>query len=113
MPRTIKKLFLKKYFPEMAITPQEANWELIRNNAKLVPLEDIVGEIALEGALPYPPGIFCVVPGERWNETAQKYFMILKEGINKFPGFAPEIQGVYLENEGGAVKAYGYVLDKK
>lgn len=108
-----KKLFLKKYFPEMAITPQEANWELIRNNAKLVPLEDIVGEIALEGALPYPPGIFCVVPGERWNETAQKYFMILKEGINKFPGFAPEIQGVYLENEGGTVKAYGYVLDKK
>lgn len=98
---------------EHTMTPQEANWELVRNNARLVPLQNIVGEIALEGALPYPPGIFCVVPGEVWNETAQKYFLILQEGINQFPGFAPEIQGVYLERENGRVKAYGYVLDRK
>jgi ornithine decarboxylase len=96
-----------------AMTPQEANWELVKNNAKLVALDDIVGEVALEGALPYPPGIFCVVPGEVWNEVAQKYFLILEEGINQFPGFAPEIQGVYLEKENGKVRAYGYVLDKK
>jgi ornithine decarboxylase len=108
-----KKLFRAESFPKQAITAQEANWELIRNNAKLVLLKDIVGEIALEGALPYPPGIFCVVPGERWNEVAQKYFLILEDGINKFPGFAPEIQGVYLEKENDGVKAYGYVLDKK
>lgn len=43
---------------------QLAYYELIRNNAKLVNLDEIVGEIALEGALPYPPGIYCVVPGE-------------------------------------------------
>jgi ornithine decarboxylase len=94
------------------MTAQEANWELKRNNAKLVPLEDIVGEVALEGALPYPPGVFCVVPGEKWSEVAQKYFITLQDGINQFPGFAPEIQGVYLEKENGRVKAYGYVLDK-
>jgi ornithine decarboxylase len=102
-----------KSLPQRAMTPQEANWELVKNNAKLVALEDIVGEVALEGALPYPPGIFCVVPGEVWNEVAQKYFLILQEGINEFPGFAPEIQGVYLEKENGRVKAYGYVLDNK
>ncbi|WP_329604030.1 ornithine decarboxylase [Clostridium hydrogenum] len=107
-----KKLFRAEYFPEQAITPQEANWELVRNHAKLVKLEDIVGEIALEGALPYPPGVFCVVPGEKWNTIAQKYFLILRDGINKFPGFATEIQGVYLEKENGVVNAYGYVLDK-
>ncbi|WP_027398661.1 ornithine decarboxylase [Anaerovorax odorimutans] len=107
-----KDLFREKNFPKRAMSPHDANWELVRNNAKLVKLDDIVGEIALEGALPYPPGIFCVVPGEIWNETAQKYFLILEEGINKFPGFAPEIQGVYLEEENGKVKAYGYVLDK-
>lgn len=95
------------------ITAQEAKWALVRNNAKLVPLDNIVGEIALEGALPYPPGVFCVVPGEVWSETAQKYFIILQDGINLFPGFAPEIQGVYLEKENDKVKAYGYVLDKK
>lgn len=94
------------------MNPNEANVELKRNNAKLVPLSHIVGEIALEGALPYPPGVFCVVPGERWNNVAQKYFSILEEGINNFPGFAPEIQGVYLEKEDGKVRAYGYVLDK-
>ncbi len=107
-----KELFRQKSFPKQAMLPREANIELIRNNAKLVPLTDIVGEIALQGALPYPPGVFCVVPGEVWNEIAQKYFLILEEGINKFPGFAPEIQGVYLEEENGVTRAYGYVLDK-
>ena len=107
-----KQLFRAESFPESAITPQEANFELIRNNAKLVKLKDILGEIALEGALPYPPGIFCVVPGEKWNEVSQKYFMILEESINRFPGFAPEIQGVYLEKEDGRISGYGYVLDR-
>lgn len=107
-----KLLFRKNSLPEYAMNPNEANVELKRNNAKLVHLSHIVGEIALEGALPYPPGVFCVVPGERWNNVAQKYFSILEEGINNFPGFAPEIQGVYLEKEDGKVRAYGYVLDK-
>ena len=107
-----KLLFRKDYLPEYVINPNEASIELKRNNAKLVPLSDIVGEIALEGALPYPPGVFCVVPGERWNNVDQKYFSILEEGINRFPGFAPEIQGVYLEKEDGKIRAYGYVLDK-
>lgn len=107
-----KLLFRRDSLPEYVMNPNEANIELKRNNAKLIPLNDIVGEIALEGALPYPPGVFCVVPGERWNIVAQKYFSILEEGINRFPGFAPEIQGVYLEKEDGKVRAYGYVLDK-
>ena len=107
-----KLLFRRNSLPEYVMNPNEANIELKRNNAKLVPLSDIVGEIALEGALPYPPGVFCVVPGERWNIVAQRYFSILEEGINRFPGFAPEIQGVYLEREDGKVRAYGYVLDK-
>lgn len=107
-----KLLFRRDSLPDYVMNPNEANVELKRNNAKLVPLSDIVGEIALEGALPYPPGVFCVVPGERWNVVAQKYFSILEEGINRFPGFAPEIQGVYLEKEDGKVRAYGYVLDK-
>lgn len=108
-----KKLFRADSLPERVMTPQAANWELVRNDAKLVRLDHIVGEVALEGALPYPPGIFCVAPGERWNEVAQGYFLILEAGINQFPGFAPEIQGVYLEKEIDGVKAYGYVLDKK
>jgi len=107
-----KQLFREEFFPERAMPAHKAYYELIRNNAKLVNLEEISGKIALEGALPYPPGIYCVVPGERWNETSVQYFKILLEGINRFPGFAPEIQGLYLEKENGIMNAYGYVYDK-
>lgn len=106
-----KRLFLKDYLPEYVMTPQEANFAFVRGEGELVALSDAVGRMALEGSLPYPPGVICVQPGERWSETAQKYFLALEEGINKLPGFAPEIQGVYLvTQEDGTKKAYGYVL---
>jgi ornithine decarboxylase len=107
-----KKLFRRDFLPERALSPYDANRSLIKNEHRLVNIEDIRGEIALEGALPYPPGIFCVAPGERWNEIAQKYFLILVEGINRFPGFSPEIHGVYFEEVDGRAQAFGYVLDK-
>ena len=111
--RLQQNLFREKSFPDYAISPQEAQWAFIRGEGELVPLTDIVGRTALEGALPYPPGIICVVPGEVWNTTAQKYFLTLEEGINEFPGFAPEIQGVYLEQEGNRARSYGYALKQK
>lgn len=108
-----KALFRKATLPEYAMNPRDANIELIRNQVTLVPLTDIVGRIAAEGALPYPPGVLCVVPGERWSKTAQRYFLALEEGINTLPGFAPEIQGVYLQNDpDGRIRAYGYVLNE-
>ena len=55
------------------------------------------GRIAAEGALPYPPGVLCVVPGEVWGGSVLRYFAALEEGINLLPGFAPELQGVYVE----------------
>lgn len=106
-----RRLFREATLPEVALSPYEAGKELIRNHAKLVPLDELEGEVALEGALPYPPGIFCVAPGERWSKDAVEYFKILEEGINRFPGFAPEIHGVYLEKENGKTKTYAYVWD--
>lgn len=106
-----KDLFRKATLPEYALNPHDANIEFVRNKVELVPLTDIVGRVAAEGALPYPPGVLCVVPGERWSPTAQKYFLALEEGINTLPGFAPEIQGVYLQKDpDGRTRAYGYVL---
>ncbi|OOF54947.1 ornithine decarboxylase SpeF [Rodentibacter genomosp. 2] len=108
-----KDLFRKATLPEYAMNPHDANIELIRNNVELVSLTNIVGKIAAEGALPYPPGVLCVVPGERWSTTAQQYFLALEEGINTLPGFAPEIQGVYLQKDpDGRTRAYGYVLNE-
>lgn len=106
------KLFMHDYLPEKKMEMQEAQYEFIRGNSEYVPLTEIVGRTCLEGALPYPPGIICVAPGEAWSETAQKYFLALEESINRFPGFAPEIQGVYIQDDGDRKRAYGYVLKK-
>ena len=108
-----RELFREETFPEVAMSPYDAGVALIRNQAKMVAVEDIEGEVALEGALPYPPGIFCVVPGERWSKPAVEYFKILEEGINRFPGFAPEIHGVYLMKKEGRTKAFAYVYDEE
>ena len=108
-----KKMFLKENFPEYALNPQLANYELIRGKGELIPLTECKGRIALEGALPYPPGIICVQPGERWNDITQQYFLCLEDIINEFPGFEPEIQGVYLEKENGKKRSYGIVLKKE
>ena len=109
-----QRLFSKEYFPEYVMNPQEANFEFQRNKGELVPLSEAEGRIALEGALPYPPGVLCVQPGERWSRTTCDYFLALEEGINQLPGFAPEIQGVYItEQSDGYKQAYGYVLKKE
>ncbi|MCC6075128.1 ornithine decarboxylase [Pseudomonas sp. GCM10022188] len=111
MNRLQKQMFRKEHFPVQAMTPWEANQHLVRNNVELVPLAEIDGRVAAEGALPYPPGVLCVVPGEVWGGAALKYFLALEEGINQLPGFEPEIQGVYLRREDdGSKRAYGYVI---
>ena len=106
-----KEMFREQTFPEVAMSASAANVEFIRGNVELIAIKDALGRTAAEGALPYPPGVMCVVPGEKWGHVAQDYFLALEEGINLFPGFAPEIQGVHLVTEpDGALRAYGYVL---
>jgi ornithine decarboxylase len=106
-----KEMFRQSHMPEIAMGPRDANLEFIRGNVELIPLESAQGRIATEGALPYPPGLLCVVPGEIWDGAALKYFLALQDAINQFPGFTPELQGVYLKQEDdGRLRAYGYVL---
>ncbi|AFJ48559.1 ornithine decarboxylase SpeF [Shimwellia blattae] len=109
-----KEMFRKANFPKMVMNPREAYLEYVRGNIDLVPLSQIEGRIAAEGALPYPPGVLCVVPGEVWGGAVQRYFLALEEGINLLPGFAPELQGVYIQKgEDGLQHAFGYVLKNK
>ncbi|MBR2960054.1 MAG: ornithine decarboxylase SpeF [Burkholderiaceae bacterium] len=106
-----KEMFRKAHFPKMVMQPQEAHYEFLRGHVELIPLEEAEGRVAAEGALPYPPGVLCCVPGEVWGGSVLKYFLALEEGINRCPGFAPELQGVYIEQgEDGRKRAYGYVL---
>lgn len=94
-----KAMFRRAHFPKIALDAQTAHFEFMRGNAEYVPLEEAEGRIALEGALPYPPGVICCVPGEVWGGPVLEYFLALAEGINRFPGFSPELQGVYLEED--------------
>ena len=109
-----KHLFLEDYLPEYVMNPQLAQYEFMRGHGELVDLEEAEGRVALEGALPYPPGVLCVHPGEKWSKSCVEYFLDLVEGINQLPGFAPEIQGVYVQTgDDGKKHAYGYVLKKE
>jgi ornithine decarboxylase len=109
-----KEMFRKAHFPKMAMLPQAAHFEFVRGNVELVPLSEARGRIAAEGALPYPPGVFCCVPGEVWDGPVLEYFLALEEGINRMPGFTPELQGVYVEQDrDGRKRAFGYVLTEK
>ncbi|PHY97281.1 ornithine decarboxylase [Ligilactobacillus salivarius] len=103
-------LFLKKTFQDYEMTPVEADKLFMKNEGELVDLDEIEGRVALEGALPYPPGVFIVAPGEKWQKIDVDYFKILMGAIDKFPGFDPEIQGVYLDKNTGVTKAQGFVL---
>lgn len=106
-----KAMFRKASFPAVAMNPQDANSEFIRGNVELVRLSQSEGRIAAEGALPYPPGVLCVVPGEVWGSAALRYFLALEEGVNMLPGFSPELQGVYSETDADGIKRlYGYMV---
>lgn len=106
-----QKMFLRDAWPQISITPQACHNAFIRNQVELVPLSEIRGRTAAEGALPYPPGVLCIVPGEIWDGAVLEYFLALEQGINELPGFEPEIQGVYLEaDKFGYKHAFAYVL---
>ncbi len=105
-----RDMFRREHFPKKALNPQLAQIEYIRGNAEWLPLAEAKGRIAAEGALPYPPGVLCVAPGEVWDGPVHMYFMALEEGINRLPGFTPELQGVYLKYENGRTRTYCYVL---
>jgi ornithine decarboxylase len=109
--RLQKAVFREKHFPPVACPAKLANDQFTRGDVDLIPVRDIEGHVAAEGALPYPPGIMCVVPGEVWGPGQRDYFLVLEDGINLLPGFAPELHGVHMiEDADGRVRTCGYVL---
>lgn len=108
--RIQQHLFLRRFFPATAMNARDANEEFIRGNMERVPISQIAGRIALEGALAYPPGIFCIVPGERWTETARDYFLSLEDCMNELPGLCPEVHGIHTMKKDNRTICFGWVL---
>lgn len=106
-----KQMFCSEYMPKSVINPQDAHFAFLRGQAELVRMEDAEGRVAAEGALPYPPGVLCCFPGEVWGGPVLKYFLAWQEAMGRMSGFAPELQGVYVEDNGrGGKQVYCYVL---
>ena len=105
--------FRYESFPEQAMSAREANEALVGGNVDYVPMDSVKGRIAATLALIYPPGIGIVVPGERYDASAQPmidYFLAFEESCNRFPGFSYEVQGVYQVQEAGRIRFYTYVV---
>ncbi|ALB28020.1 putative ornithine decarboxylase [Companilactobacillus heilongjiangensis] len=108
-----KELFAKTDMQDYTMTPAKADQLFMKNQSELVDLKDIKGRVAVEGALPYPPGVFIVAPGEKWADVDLKYFEDLVGAIERFPGFVPEIQGVYWnKNADGSISVQAEVLKR-
>lgn len=106
-----KAMFRQETLPRAVMLPQEANSAFVRGDIELIPLSEAEGRIAAEGALPYPPGVLCVVPGEIWGGAVLRYFLALEEGINRMPGFSPELQGVYsVAQPDGTRRLFAHVI---
>ncbi|TSO26777.1 putative ornithine decarboxylase [Lactobacillus sp. LL6] len=109
-----RAMFNRKDMQDYRMTPAQADQLFMKNHSELVDLEKVKGRIAMEGALPYPPGVFVVAPGEKWTEESLKYFEVLVGAIEEFPGFVPEIQGVYWDQDkNGKIHVQAEVLKEE
>jgi ornithine decarboxylase len=106
--------FRRRHFPEMAMRPDVAVRQLVRNNVEYLPIDAVAGRIAATLILVYPPGIATVIPGERLGERARPmidYLRVFERASNLFPGFETEVQGVYREHgPDGSIRLYTYVV---
>src|SRR5699024_323230 len=102
-----KAMFRQQSFPSVVMNPQDAHSAYIRGEVELVRIRDAEGRIAAEGALPYPPGVLCVVPGEVWGGAVQRYFLAREEGASVLTGFSAEMRGVTGAAEGEGRGGWG------
>ncbi|MDX7951146.1 Orn/Lys/Arg decarboxylase N-terminal domain-containing protein [Lichenihabitans sp. Uapishka_5] len=106
--------FQPAHLPEMVMTPHEANRQLTRNKVDYLPISEIEGRVAATLMLVYPPGIGTILPGERIGDRSQPmldYLRMFERSSNLFPGFDPEVQGVYREHAGeNTLRFHTYVL---
>lgn len=93
-------------------SPYQANQQLVRGEASLKRVGHVAGRVAAEGVIPYPPGIMCIAPGERWTTALVDYLQAVEVLSAQYCEFAPHIQGVHeIRNEDGSASLGVFVLD--
>ncbi|QDF65718.1 arginine decarboxylase [Shewanella sp. SNU WT4] len=87
--------------PEAIITPRAAFQSIVANNVEMVPSNELVGRIAANAVIPYPPGIPMLMSGENFgDETSPQinYLKSLEVWDKEFPGFEHETEGTEVEH---------------
>jgi ornithine decarboxylase/arginine decarboxylase len=111
-----QRQFRVEHFPEMALSPQAAVREMVRNKVDYLPLDELGGRIAATLWVVYPPGIATIIPGERLTAAAQPmidYLKVFERSANLFPGFESEVQGLYREmGDDGRMRFFTYVVQE-
>jgi len=93
-------------------SPYQANQQFVHGEASLERIGQVAGRVAAEGVIPYPPGIMCIAPGERWTSVLVAYLQAIEALSAQYPEFAPHIQGVHTVcNADGSASLGVFVLD--
>ncbi len=86
--------------PEPVMPPRQANAKLMAGEVELLPLEAMPGKTIGVGAIPYPPGIPILMPGENVGSADGpwlRYLRAMEEWGRLFPGFEKIVEGAVVE----------------
>jgi len=87
--------------PAPVLTPRAANARLMSGDVELLPLEKMPGRTIAVGAIPYPPGIPILMPGENIGPADGPWLAFLHAMENwgrEFPGFEKIVEGAVVED---------------
>ncbi len=87
--------------PRPELSPRAANSLLMRGEVDLLPLDQMAGRTIAVGAIPYPPGIPVLMPGENCGPDDGpwlSYLRAMEAWGREFPGFEKIVEGAVTED---------------
>ena len=87
----------------MKLTPHQMFQEQVRGNVETCELDQLVGKVAANMILPYPPGVPLVMPGAMITEESWAvldFLLMLCSIGERYPGFETDIHGAKLTEDG-------------
>ena len=85
--------------PKIEMLPREAYNKIVSKEVELVPADKLIGRVAANSVIPYPPGIPMLMSGENFgdeNSPQIKYLKALSLWDKAFPGFEHETEGTHV-----------------
>lgn len=87
--------------PKPEMLPRLANAKLMSGDVELLPLEKMSGRVMAVSAIPYPPGIPIVMPGENVGKASDPWLTFLRsmeDWGSMFPGFEKTVEGAVVKD---------------